>query len=775
MTKRSLRALLAQRLVVVVLLPWLVIVPVVLLVFVPQSQRQNEQEQHALARNIAAQSRDYLLHAQAALEGLARRLQDTPLTPGQRAALLDTYADAAVIFSAIYLLDGQGNIQAVGYPVALRKAAPELLGKAFVPEAARAWGKWSNGYRSPSHEGLAIARRIALQDGLLLGELNVEAALKGLAARMGHDSPVQLFLLDQQNQLVAAYPALTRPGGSEPDWLPIVRQAREQGDSSALDFTLAGQPLRGVASQLADTEWLLLVARPHSQTGLLQSQSLQQLLVMTLIALLITVPIALLTARALSKRFRRFIAQLLKIAKGNYGLKLADTQIAEIDLLSEHLRLMVNAIKQRELAMVLSADELRISEERLLATLNQTPNVAVQWYDSKGRVLMWNKASEAVYGYSAAEAVGKTIDQLFYTPAQFSDFLDMLRRMRRDQTVGPYEASFQRRDGRLGYLLSTTFCIPGELNEHQFACMDIDITEQKMAEQALQEVNQTLEQRVDERTAALTQTNHELKQAMQTLQHTQVELLRSEKLAALGAMVAGIAHELNTPIGNSVMAASTLQDHSKTLATEIRNGALRRSTLDKFIEHNQTATDILIRNLFRASELISSFKQVAVDQTSEQRRTFRLLELVNEILLTLHPTLKKTPFTVEVDVPEGLWLESYPGPLGQVLVNLINNALTHGFDGYAQGGIWINARALDREWIELAFSDNGCGIPEDNLQRIFDPFFTTRLGQGGSGLGLNITHNLVSGILGGSLSVSSVPGQGTCFVLRLPLVAPGGQ
>ncbi len=781
MSKRSLRALLAQRLIVVVLLPWLVIVPVVLLIFMPQSQRQSELAQHALARNITAQAHDYLRQAEASLDSLADRLQHEHFDARQRSVLLDTYADASVIFSAIYLVDAAGRIEAVGLPKLARAAAPDLRGKAFAPQTLLARASksdqalWSNGFTSPNDGSLAIARVMPLPRSTLIGELNVDYSLQGLADRIGQDSLLQIYLLDQQNNVVAGHPKLTESATLDVSELPMVQRARQGATSAPVDFRLGGRELSGEASLLAGTEWLMLVAQPRTQARLLERQSLQQLLVITLIALLVTLPIALLTARALSKRFRIFIAQMLKIAKGNYGLKLADTQIKEIDLLSEHLRLMVNAIKQRELAMVLSADELRISEERLLATLNLTPNVAVQWYDIQGRILMWNHASETIYGFSAAEAVGKTIDQLFYTPEQFSDFLQILRGMRRDETVGPYAATFQRRDGSLGYLLSTTFCIPGELDEPQFACMAIDITEQKIAEHSLQEINQTLEQRVAERTSELTRSNHELMEAMQTLQHTQGELLRSEKLAALGAMVAGIAHELNTPIGNSVMAASTLQDHSKTLAAEIRKGALRRSTLDKFVEHNQTATDILIRNLYRASELISSFKQVAVDQTSEQRRTFRLLELVNEILLTLHPTLKKTPFSVEVDVPEGLWLESFPGPLGQVLVNLINNAITHGFEGLSQGCIWINARACESDWVELAFSDNGTGIPAENLQRVFDPFFTTRLGQGGSGLGLNITHNLVSGILGGSLTVTSELGQGTCFILRLPVVAPAGQ
>ncbi len=286
------------------------------------------------------------------------------------------------------------------------------------------------------------------------------------------------------------------------------------------------------------------------------------------------------------------------------------------------------------------------------------------------------------------------------------------------------------------------------------------------------ELNASLEQRINDRTEALRQSNSELSSAMQILQHTQSELVQSEKLAALGALVAGIAHELNTPIGNSLMAASSLQDFSREVASAISDGTLKRSALESFLADNQTASDILIRNLRRASELISSFKQVAVDQASAQRRQFHLDEVVSEILITLGPSLKKTPYRVVNQVQLHEELDSYPGPLGQVLVNLINNALLHAFHAREQGCIELRGQTLPGDWLELQVCDDGIGIADEHLPRIFDPFFTTRLGQGGSGLGLHIVHNLVSGVLGGKLSVRSQLGQGTCFTLRLPRVAP---
>jgi C4-dicarboxylate-specific signal transduction histidine kinase len=291
-------------------------------------------------------------------------------------------------------------------------------------------------------------------------------------------------------------------------------------------------------------------------------------------------------------------------------------------------------------------------------------------------------------------------------------------------------------------------------------------------EAALQAFNSTLEARVDERTDELSRANNELVDTLETLKNAQGELVRSEKLASLGAMVAGVAHELNTPIGNSLMVATTLEQHCYAFQSDVENGTVRRSVIDRFVRDSVMASEMLSRNLHLASELISSFKQVAVDQTSSHRRRFTLDEVVGENLLALQPTLKNTPYQVTADIAPDLWFDSYPGPLGQVLVNLINNAVLHGFEGRTEGRIQIAAEAGEPGWVTLRLSDDGCGIPLADQDRIFDPFFTTKLGQGGSGLGLHIVYNLATKILGGKMTVISTPGAGSVFALHLPLIGP---
>jgi signal transduction histidine kinase len=292
-------------------------------------------------------------------------------------------------------------------------------------------------------------------------------------------------------------------------------------------------------------------------------------------------------------------------------------------------------------------------------------------------------------------------------------------------------------------------------------------------QRALNELNVSLEQRVLQRTAALQAANQELARAMDELKRTQSELVRSEKLAALGALVAGVAHELNTPIGNSLMVASSFSEDTGKLAAEFAGGGLRKSAFEDYVKQAQQASELLVRNLSRAGELVSSFKQVAVDRTSSRRREFQLAEVVNEILTSMRPGFKRLPIIVSADVSPAIALDSYPGPLGQVLGNLVDNAIIHGLAGGREGGrVEIAARQLAGGEIELKVSDNGDGIPVADRERVFDPFFTTRFGQGGSGLGLHIVHHLVTQVLGGRIVVKcgadTAAGVGAEFIVVFP-------
>jgi len=291
--------------------------------------------------------------------------------------------------------------------------------------------------------------------------------------------------------------------------------------------------------------------------------------------------------------------------------------------------------------------------------------------------------------------------------------------------------------------------------------------------EALRQHNLNLEETVTQRTAELTASNAELSDALQTLQTAQRELVESEKLASLGRLVAGVAHELNTPLGNALTVVSALDDRYKQLEAMLTGGVqLRRSTLEELARDTRRGQDILQRNVQKAADLVRDFKQVAIDQTNDMRRDFDLGKVVEDVLVMVEPSFKHTPFIIQTELCHGLMLNSYPGALGQVLTNLLMNALLHGFDGREQGRVMVRCAPLNDTEAELIVSDDGRGMDESVRRRIFDPFFTTKLGTGGSGLGMHIVHSIVTNVLGGQIEVKSTPGQGTQMLMRLPLVAP---
>ncbi|WP_332852471.1 GAF domain-containing sensor histidine kinase [Duganella sp. S19_KUP01_CR8] len=270
---------------------------------------------------------------------------------------------------------------------------------------------------------------------------------------------------------------------------------------------------------------------------------------------------------------------------------------------------------------------------------------------------------------------------------------------------------------------------------------------------------------------ALSLSNGELKTALDKIGAMQGELLRAEKMSALGNLVAGVAHELNTPIGNGLLVASTLKSNVGAMAKELAAGVTRKH-MDDFIGGVDQGADILLHCLGRAAELVDSFKQVAVDQSSKRRRQFDLRKTFGEILATVGALIRQSGHQVLCEVDGDIAMDSYPGALEQVLLNLINNALVHAFPDGAPGQIRVAACLHADDVVEISVVDDGIGIPQANLVRVFEPFFTTRLGQGGSGLGLHVVYNQVTTALCGSVQVVSEPGHGACFTLRVPRVAP---
>jgi signal transduction histidine kinase len=262
--------------------------------------------------------------------------------------------------------------------------------------------------------------------------------------------------------------------------------------------------------------------------------------------------------------------------------------------------------------------------------------------------------------------------------------------------------------------------------------------------------------------------NEELAQTLQTLQATQAQLIESEKMAALGNLVAGVAHEINTPIGISVTAASVLVEDTQEFSMRYQTGQMKRIDLDAFLETAIESSNMILANLKRAAELIQSFKQVTVDQSSEVQRSFKLKDYLEEVFLSLVAELKKTKHKLTLEGDENLSLNSYPGALSQIITNLIMNSLNHAYDEGETGEIRLNFHQ-EGQRIIIQYQDNGKGISSDNINKIFDPFFTTNRSKGGTGLGLHIVYNLVNQKLKGTIQCESQVEIGTKFIINLPM------
>lgn len=417
-----------------------------------------------------------------------------------------------------------------------------------------------------------------------------------------------------------------------------------------------------------------------------------------------------------------------------------------------------------------AATALRESEARFSRLFDQSPLPMCYSSDADGfSTTQWNRAWFAAFGFDPLTAQGRSGAQLgiWVHPEERQKLLD---RAARGEDMSDIEVPMRRADQTPCWIsMSTRTFVEPQRTLVLFTYFDI--TERRRAQEEIQNLNAELEARVSRRTADLERTNQELSLTLASLKTTKDQLVQSEKMAALGALVAGVAHELNTPIGNGLTVASSLHYRVEQFDALMKQG-LKRSDLHGFLEDTRQAADILTRNLSRAGALVTSFKQVAVDQASSQRRRFFLSVLVSEILLTLSPTLRKLACSVSVDIADPLQMDSYPGPLGQVLTNLINNALVHGFPDNQAGTIAITAHLEDGDRLVLQVQDNGLGIQKADLPHIFEPFFTTRMGLGGSGLGLHIVHNLMTSVLGGSIDAHSEPGHGARFRLTLPRTAP---
>ncbi|MFH1914447.1 MAG: ABC transporter substrate-binding protein [Pseudomonadota bacterium] len=416
----------------------------------------------------------------------------------------------------------------------------------------------------------------------------------------------------------------------------------------------------------------------------------------------------------------------------------------------------------------LTEEALRKSGERFRAIFNQTFQfTAILTPD--GTVIQVNDSSLEQLGKRRNEMVGKPFWLAHWFepgPGTLTWIKDAVLRAARGEVVRR-EATAVRADGEPMIMDFSLKPVRGEDGTVILLVPEgRDITLLKRTEGELRRLNEELEGRVAERTRKLEQAKTELERSLDELSRTQEELILSEKLAALGGLVAGVAHEINTPLGIGVTASSFLADRIVELDEAFATDTLKKSDLEQFLADARDSSASIQANLGRAAMLISSFKRVAADQSSEMPRLFNLHGYVDEILLSLGPQYRHTGHTVE-NLCQDMELYSYPGAFVQIIANLLDNALTHAYAPGETGLIRIDGRVEGGNLI-FTFSDDGAGIPESIRDKVFEPFVTTRRGSGGTGLGLHIVFNIVNKIFGGTIRLATGPGEGTTYTVSIP-------
>jgi PAS domain S-box-containing protein len=473
--------------------------------------------------------------------------------------------------------------------------------------------------------------------------------------------------------------------------------------------------------------------------------------------------------QGIGRRLRALTGQAGQLMKSAFGRSLPDGDGDEIEVYAHSLNSMSVALRERVLQLEASQQRLSESEARFKTLFDMAP-LPLSVTDRNGRIIGANQALTSTFGYSEEQLIGQRSDSFTFWGAPEERERIWQLYMRHGAVHGEV-ANMALRGGGTGRLAiwSSSLTLDG-VDAIIWALLDM--TAELNAKQELEELNASLERRVRERSAELERANGDLSHALQTLQRTQHDLIAAEKMASLGSLVAGIAHELNTPIGNSLLASTALGDRVVEFEAMLSGGSLRRSTLSAYNDEVKLASGLISGSLNKAANLIASFKQIAVDQTNDQRRVFNLLAVVLDTAATYVPRLRRANCGTAFHVPQGLALDSYPGSWYQIFNNLINNALAHAFEDRSDGTISISARELDGGMVEIVFSDNGAGMPEEVRRHVFDPFFTTKMGRGGTGLGMNIVYNIVTGMLGGRVTVASQPGQGTAVRIVVPRSSP---
>lgn len=507
-------------------------------------------------------------------------------------------------------------------------------------------------------------------------------------------------------------------------------------------------------SALDTLGWRVITVIPENDLmGTVKNHQNMSLVIIVLMASVVGLIGALVVSKVVHP-IKQSAEAALALSHGDFDHELVHSflPIAEVDELME-------AFKDMSMSLKDSFEKIQISEEKY-RTLVENIDDMIYSVTPDYKFIAINQRFEREIDLERKAVIGKGIEVVFSQPEELKFWKEQVDRVVASREKYTFQYAKVLKDKKrhvYNVNLIPMVNILGRVD--MILGSNSDITELVEAQEEIQELHEMekakLEKMVDARTM-------ELKFAMD-------ELIEKEKMASLGGLVSGIAHEINTPLGVSVSAASYLQAIKDQLLTQMQNGTMTKSQLIEFLHNLEETSNILNTNLYRAAELVKSFKEISVNQITEDLSYFNFKEYMDMILLSLKHEYKNSGHTIAIDCDESLVIKSYPGVYAQILTNLVMNALIHGLKDAENGKIEINVQK-ESDHLSLQFSDSGVGIPPEALPKIFEPFYTTNRGKGGSGLGLNVVYNLVTGKLNGKITCTSKVGEGTRFTIRVPLI-----
>ncbi len=459
--------------------------------------------------------------------------------------------------------------------------------------------------------------------------------------------------------------------------------------------------------------------------------------------------------------FTRYIKPVIALSKVTRNIISGQTDVpvdikasGEVAQLVENFRTMQKSVHYNR-----SILKKQVNFQRVLM---DTVSVPIFIKDRSGKYIDCNKAFIEFTGKSKSEVFGKVNVLLTNESQLYPDLID-------DKDIAKIEDNFSYKlmdaKSRQREVLFFVNSYYNQVNEEDWIVATfIDITELKQAKRKIENFNQALKEKVYDRTQELESSNAELQDSLRHLGMTQHKLIESKKMASLGELVAGVAHEINTPVGVGLTGMTHFIDATKALENSYRSDNMSAEYFEEYLSSSVELANLIYLNLKRTADLVSSFKRVAVDQTNEEKREINVASYLEEVLMSIQNVTRKSKVSIKINCPANLMINSYPGAISQVITNLIFNSLIHGFSKEIKGIIVIDVIDKSNE-LEIIYTDNGCGIANENLPKIFDPFFTTNRKKGGTGLGLNIIYNIVTNRLKGSIVCESNENKGVKFTI----------